>query len=479
MSYKKKSITFLRCKKIVDSNRMEEDIQKHLHSPLPHTREVKKIEDKLKEAIKVAQERQDYDSAHNDQLLRALKVVEAFIKRKKRVCYGGTAMNAILPEKLKFYNAEHDLPDYDFYTPDPAKDVDELVADLKAAGFDDVYHKVGIHEGTKKILVNFTPVADISSIEPELFATLFRRSILKNGVHYTDPDVLRMMMYLELSRPKGQVGRWEKVFERLQLINKAFPAKGCRAGAAAAQPPSISPEIRATLLNYVIENQRILCNGGLEKLYRVGIQRGKVKFALNAQSYGPAVLFMSPDPRADALRLKEILRVPDVRLFLHKARGEIVPQRIELRHGNVPICLLIQEVACHSTNRVPLEDGRFVHIASLELLVTLYLALHIFTAHSAEFLGEGVSCQVAGFIQMAGRNYRATRSAFPAFSLSCVGHQTGYASLLRAKVARIKKEKGGVESVLKKAKGVAKKGTRKAAAAPAKKAGTKKAKPKK
>ena len=37
-------------------------------------------------------------------------------------------------------------------------------------------------------------------------------------------------MYLELSRPDGDVSRWEKVLKRLTLLNKHYPMKGlnCR-----------------------------------------------------------------------------------------------------------------------------------------------------------------------------------------------------------------------------------------------------------
>ena len=37
-------------------------------------------------------------------------------------------------------------------------------------------------------------------------------------------------MYLELSRPDGDVSRWEKVLKRLTLLNKNYPMKGknCR-----------------------------------------------------------------------------------------------------------------------------------------------------------------------------------------------------------------------------------------------------------
>jgi hypothetical protein len=33
-----------------------------------------------------------------------IKIVEDFIIRKKLICYGGTAINNILPERDQFYN---------------------------------------------------------------------------------------------------------------------------------------------------------------------------------------------------------------------------------------------------------------------------------------------------------------------------------------------------------------------------------------
>jgi hypothetical protein len=423
---------------------MEEDLYHGSSSPGSLTKRMEKIEDKLKKAIEVASERLKYESAHNEELVGALRIVERFIRRKKRVCYGGTAMNMILPASKRFYNPDLDLPDYDFYTSDLEKDVEELVQDLKEAGYKDVYHRVGMHEGTKKILVNFVAVADISAIEPELFAVLYRRSIQKDGIHYTDPDILRMMMYLELSRPRGEVERWEKVFERLQLINQEFPvegAKGCRDGGGGVNRHDVTPipmELRSIILNYIIEQQRILCNGPMVALYRRGIQFGNAKFLMKP---GGPLMFTSPDPKSDAITLKKLLHRKDLRIFLHKSRGEIVPERFELRFGNRTACLIVKESACHSYNNIPLEDGRILYIGSPEFLITLYLSLSIFTSHSREVLGDKPMCLVKNMVDLAMQNYSAKNSQFPAFALSCRGHQTGYASLLRAKVERIQREK--------------------------------------
>jgi hypothetical protein len=413
---------------------MEEDLRFHTDSAVKTSIQV---EERLEAAVEKASKRLKYDSAHDEEILHALTIVEQFIKQKKRVCYGGTAMNAILPESKKFYNPDVDLPDYDFYTPDVDGDVQELVSALNKEGFKDVYHKVGIHEGTKKILVNFVPIADISLIEPELFTVLLRRSILKDGMHYTDENILRMMMYLELSRPKGMVDRWPKVFERLQLINQLFPIRGC--SKTAEQKGKIPFTIRSTILNYIIEWQRILCNGPVITLYRQGIKKHNAVFRIQE---GGAVLFTSPDPKIDAVTLKKKLAEPSIKLLRHRQRGEIVPERFELNlHGNT-LCVIVQETACHSYFPFPLADGRKIYIGSLEFLITLYLSLSIFTTHSEDIIGKSVLCQVKQLIHLSDENSRAKTSQFTPFPLQCRGHQIGFASLLRDKVRRVKLEKG-------------------------------------
>jgi hypothetical protein len=428
---------------------MEEDIYTH-RSEIKVPKSAVKVEERLKEAIEAAEDRQAYESAHDEQLLHALGIVANFIKRKRRVCYGGTAMNAILPKSKQFYDPQHDLPDYDFYTPQLKEDVQDLVDDLKAAGFKDVYHRIGIHEGTEKILVNFVAVADITHIESDIFSILYRRSVKKDGIHYTDPDILRMMMYLELSRPRGQVDRWEKVYERLQLINRQFPIRAAGAGGVKASVRSIPYRVRKFLIEYCIAHQRIVCTGPIASLYAKGIRQGNMKYQVRE---GGPVLFVSPDPKLDALALKRGLEreeSADLRLYLHKERGEIVPERVEIRLNGQPICMIVKDTACHSYNNFPMKDGRILLVGSLEFLVTLYLSLQIFTKAAEDILGSNAMSQVREFIRLADENAAAKRSQFPPFALGCKGHQTGYMTLMRRKVERIQKAKGALAGATKK-----------------------------
>ena len=405
---------------------MEEDIHNSiLERRLPKD---KLIETRLEKAVNKAQEILDYESAHNTEILQALDVVKHFIQKKKRVCYGGTAMNALLPEKDKFYNPEYDLPDYDFLTPDANSDVKELVSALKSAGFNHVYNRVGVHEGTKKILVNYIAVADITEVTLDIYNVYVKNSKTIDGLLFTNENMLRMMMYLELSRPRGEVERWKKVFERLQLLNKHFPIKKC-------SKKHYQKEVahKDTILNFVISRQRVLANIELESLYKRSLQTKNVIY--NLSNYGP-LLFYSPDIKKDAFDLKHILQNSNTKITYYNGKGDFLPSRIHIQENNILVAIIIEETACHSYNNIYTKDKRLVHIASLETLITLHLSLHYFDKYHRTLL-----CDIGKCIHTHELLAGSKKSNLDAFPINCSGYQKGYPTLLREKVIRIQEEK--------------------------------------
>jgi hypothetical protein len=180
----------------------------------------------LRETVDLVEKRKGEKIIQDPKIQKVISIVEKFIADKKLVCYGGTAINNILPENAQFYNKDIELPDYDFYS-DNALDCAKELADIYyKAGYEDVEAKSGVHHGTYKVFVNFTGIADITQMEPALFKAISRDAIIKQGIRYAPPDFLRMAMYLELSRPDGDVSRWEKVQKRLTLLNTHYPLKG-------------------------------------------------------------------------------------------------------------------------------------------------------------------------------------------------------------------------------------------------------------
>ena len=105
-------------------------------------------------------------------------------------------------------------------------DAKELADIYYKNNYQEVEAKAGMHAGTFKVFVNFIPVADITQLDSTIFKNLKKDSLVRENIFYAPPDYLRMSMYLELSRPDGDVSRWEKVLKRLLLLNKNYPLEG-------------------------------------------------------------------------------------------------------------------------------------------------------------------------------------------------------------------------------------------------------------
>lgn len=149
-------------------------------------------------------------------------IVEAFLKTHRVLCYGGTAINNLLPSEDQFYGPT-ETPDYDFFSETPQEHGVIISDQLAAKGIESVEMKPGVHLGTYKIFADYHGVADLTFLAPKLFDQLWKEKITRHGIHYVHPNFLRMSMYLELSRPEGDVSRWEKVYTRLMLLNKHYP----------------------------------------------------------------------------------------------------------------------------------------------------------------------------------------------------------------------------------------------------------------
>jgi hypothetical protein len=180
----------------------------------------------MEELAKIVEDLEDAnnrEAAADPAIKTSLGVVEAFLKTHPVLCYGGTAINALLPKKDRFYDPEVEVPDYDFFSKTPQAHSVMIANQLVKHGIKEVEVKPGMHLGTFKVFADYTGVADITSLTPEVFDRLWGQAEVRNGIHFVPPNFLRMSMYLELSRPRGDVSRWEKVYKRLTLLNAAHP----------------------------------------------------------------------------------------------------------------------------------------------------------------------------------------------------------------------------------------------------------------
>jgi Poly(A) polymerase catalytic subunit len=418
----------------------------------------------IKQASEVAQSKINYASAHDDHIIHAIEIIENFLRKKHRICYGGQAINAHLPNKYKFYDPEYSIPDYDFFSPDQDNDIRIIVKDLRKAGFEEISAREGMHEGTVKIYVDYIPVADITEIHPSLYRILSKREYRIDGISYMDANTLRMLMYLELSRPRGEVDRWPKVYERLLLFNEFASKKPCQTRKNSFKSPLEENEVEF-IIEFIVNQKRIFAGADLVEFYRQTLKSKKKNLDWIIRSHKP-ILFYSSEPEKDAkeivaeLHFRNKIKETETdqknkpyKIKVHSSKGaEILPGLHVITRGKDQLIFIVHQTACHSYFNVPIHSlqnhsEEVLRIASMDTLITLYFSLGLI---QSRWLNMGsMECLANQLVQL---NTKARKHAneyiFPFISILCSGHQTSLPSLIRSKVQRITSKRNQLKQLL-------------------------------
>jgi hypothetical protein len=397
----------------------------------------------LRLAVDQAEEKMGRRVVNSEDVQKIIDIVEEFITRKKLVCYGGTAINNILPEEDRFYNKEVEVPDYDFFSEDALNDAKELADIYYKKGFIDVEAKSGQHHGTYKVYVNYMAVADITYLPKNIFSVLKKDAISVNGILYAPPNFLRMSMYLELSRPAGDISRWEKVLKRLSLLNKSYPITDINCNDVEFQREMINREnedkVYETVKNTLI-NQGVVFFGGFANiLYSQYMPKNLRKKLENIADFD----VLSNNPEQTAQIIKERLDdngIKNVKIIKQPAVGEIVPEHYEVKIGSDSILFIYKPIGCHSYN-ILIMNGKKIKVATIDTMLSLYLAfLYANKPYYNQFI-DRILCMSKFLFDVQQKNRLAQKGLLKRFSITCYGHQESVEEMKAEKAAKYKEFK--------------------------------------
>ena len=422
----------------------------------------KNIEDReidlLRNAVDKIESRTGKKVAQSPEIKKIIGGVERFLREKKLVCYGGTAINSILPEKYRFYNNDIEVPDYDFYSPNALEDSKELADIFFKMGYNEVESKSGSHPGTFKVFVNFIPVADITHMEPALFSVLAAKSYIKHGIRYAPTNFLRMAMYLELSRPEGDVSRWEKVLKRLTLLNKVYPMKlvNCSRFEMEMQnrnnnnetrmPDSSSNSSSKSNSSYkrvdkkiyditrkVLMNSSVVFIGGFADILYSKYLPKNDRHKLSKQ---PEFDVLSNNPEELANLIKLTLKsngVENITVEKMPAIGEIILDHYKVAVDSNIVALIYKPTACHSYNTIKLNT-QIIKVASIDTMLMFYLAFSY--AKRYYYNRDRLLCLAGILFYIQNKNRLSQSGLLKRFGSSCYGKQETLESLRRDKAIK-------------------------------------------
>jgi hypothetical protein len=308
-------------------------------------------------------------------------------------------------------------------------------------GYEEVEAKAGQHHGTYKVYVNFIPIADITFLPKELFAAIKSEAIRINGILYAPPNLLKMGMYLELSRPVGDISRWEKVLKRLTLLNKYYPiaSKDCYKVDFQREMSDTTNEdkIYETVRNSLVNQGVVFFGGYAISLYSKYMPRKLQKKLKRIADFD----VLSNDPETTAQIVKERLKdinITNVKIIKREGEGEIIPEHYEVVVGKDSVAFIYKPVACHSYNIINIH-GQKVKIATIDTMLSFYLAfLYSNRPYFIEF-SDRIMCMSKFLFEVQQKNRLEQKGLLKRFSIECYGHQETIEEM-RAHKAKMYKE---------------------------------------
>jgi hypothetical protein len=415
----------------------------------------------LRQAVDESEEFKGKKTAMNEDVKKIIEILERFLQQKPLICYGGTAINNILPKQDQFYNRDLEIPDYDFYSKNALNDAIELANIYADAGYLEVEAKAGVHHGTFKVYVNFIPIADITSLHEDIFDALLVDAIKVAGIKYCPANFLRMNMFLELSRPMGDVSRWEKVFKRLILLNNHYPvnptvncdvvnfqnkleaktvnsilsSKESLSASSSAKDTNIEEEIHVIIRDALVSMDAVFIGGYACALYSEYMDAKDKRKVQKTADFDVIV----EDIEKGAIILKE--RLEDkinkkIVMIQHAEISEIIPKHIEIKIDNDSVAFLYEPIACHNYNKITIENGTTVNVATIDTLLSFYLAFMY--AKKKYYNKDKILCMAMFLFNVQQKNRLKQKGLLKRFSLLCIGKQSSLEQIRSEKAEKYK-----------------------------------------
>jgi hypothetical protein len=287
-----------------------------------------------------------------------------------------------------------------------------------------------------------------------LFSVLAAKSYIKHGIRYAPTNFLRMAMYLELSRPEGDVSRWEKVLKRLTLLNKVYPMKliNCsrfememqnRNNTNEAKMPESNSNSNSSykrpdkkiydITQKVLMNSSVVFIGGFADILYSKYLPKSDRHKLSKQ---PEFDVLSNNPEELAKLIKLTLKTngfENITIEKMPPIGEIILDHYKVAVDSNIVALIYKPTACHSYNTIKLNT-QIIKVASIDTMLMFYLAFSY--AKRYYYNRDRLLCLAGILFYIQNKNRLSQSGLLKRFGSSCYGKQETLESLRRDKAVK-------------------------------------------
>lgn len=224
-------------------------------------KDVNLLESHIEDIIKKARKRQmELIEPFEEEIKAVSKIIIDFVKQNKRKIYGGYALNQLVIEKNPddAIYTEDDIPDIDFYSPEPLRDLVQLCNNIYDAGFKHVMGREALHKETYSIRVNNQLYCDISYVPKNIYNRMPFREI--NGLYVIGPEFM-MIDYYRMLTDLTSYWRLDKAVKRFYLLQKYYPVPYIRNPLPVVTPDTNSKRLLNVIFKFIQNNDSVVVIG--------------------------------------------------------------------------------------------------------------------------------------------------------------------------------------------------------------------------
>jgi hypothetical protein len=256
-----------------------------------------------------------------------------------------------------------------------------------------------------------------------------------------------MNMYLELSRPAGDISRWEKVLKRLILLNKNYPLRGKHCDPKLFQreferlDEKKEEQLYYTVRDSFIDQGLIFFGGYASFLYSTYMPTKQKKLFQKTPDFD----VLAEEPEKAAAILKERLEdfdYKDIQLIKHEGIGELIAPHYEIKVkiNNIEetVAFIYKPLACHSYNIIK-KGKKTVRVATIDTMLSFYFA---FFYSDRDYYDENrILCMAQYLFDVQQKNRLQQKGLLKRFSINCYGKQDTLEEMRNTKAEKYKELK--------------------------------------
>lgn len=166
------------------------------------------------------------DISSENEIMNIIRIIQRYIKSKKRKIYGSHAINELIKDKSEtdmLYKFDvNNVHDIDIYSPEPITDFIKICNDLHESGISYIFGSESLHNETYSIKVKGKEYCNISYVPLNIYNKIPFKEL--NGFIITHPNFIMIDMFRILTDPINSYWRLQKgVYDKFIKLEKYYP----------------------------------------------------------------------------------------------------------------------------------------------------------------------------------------------------------------------------------------------------------------